>query len=52
MERTMNDENNWDHNMETDALEGPVVCVSRVEVVQALNEMEKKSLDLQMNHWS
>ena len=27
--------------MEGDAAEGPVVCVSREEVLQALNEMKK-----------
>ena len=40
MDRIMNEENNWDHNVEEDAVEGPVVCVSeREEVLQALNEM-------------
>ena len=39
MERIMNEENDWDRNVEGDALEGPVVCVSREEVFQALNEM-------------
>ena len=39
MERIMNDENGLDHNMEVDAVEGPVVCVGRDEVLQALNEM-------------
>ena len=29
MERIMNEENDWDHNVEGDAVEGPVVCVSR-----------------------
>ena len=27
-------------NVEGDAVEGPVVCVSRVEVLQALNKMK------------
>ena len=40
MERIMNEENDWDCNVEVDAVEGPVVCVSREEVVQALNEMK------------
>ena len=40
MERIMNEENNWDHNVEGDALRGPVVCVSREEVLQALSEMK------------
>ena len=29
MERIMNEENYWDQNVEGDAVEGPVVCVSR-----------------------
>ena len=35
----MNEENNWDRNVDGAAVEGPVVCVSREEVLQALNEM-------------
>ena len=50
MKRIMNEENDWDHNVEGDAVEVPVNCVSIDKVVQALNEM--KSLDLQMYHWS
>ena len=41
MERIMNDENDWDHNVEGDAVEGAVVCVSREEMHQALNENRK-----------
>ena len=38
--RIMNEENDWDHNMEGDAVEGPVVWVSGEEVVvQASNVM-------------
>ena len=40
MERIMNEENDLDHNVEGDAVEGPVVCVSREEVLQELNEMK------------
>ena len=40
IERVMNKENDWDHSVEGDAVEGPVVCVSREEVLQALNEMK------------
>ena len=36
--------------MEGDAVEGPVVCVSREEVLQALNENRKKPLDIQKCH--
>ena len=35
----MSEENDLDHNVEGDAVEGPVVCVGREEVLQALNEM-------------
>ena len=37
MERIMNEENDWDH-VEGDAAEGPVVCVSREDVLKALYE--------------
>ena len=40
MERIMNEENGWDYNVGGDAVEGPVVCVSREEMLQALNEMK------------
>ena len=43
MERIMNEENDWGHNVEGDAIEGPVICVSREEVLQALNEKKKKN---------
>ena len=36
----MNEENYWDYNVEGVAVEGPVVCISREEVLQALNEMK------------
>ena len=53
MERIMNEENDWDHYVEGDAVEGPVVCVGREEVLQALNEMKTgKASDLQMCYWS
>ena len=39
MEKIMNEENDWDHNVEGDAEEGPVVCVSGEEVVHALSEI-------------
>ena len=37
MERIMNEENDWDHSVEGDAVGCPVVCVSREDVLQALN---------------
>ena len=39
VDRIMNEENDWDHDVE-DATEGPVVCESREEMLQALNEMK------------
>ena len=36
MERIMNEENDWHHNIERDG----VVSVGRVEVLQALNEIK------------
>ena len=38
----MNEENDWGYNVEGDAIEGPVICVSREEVLQALNEMKTR----------
>ena len=43
MERIMNEENGWDHNVEGDAVEGPVDCVSREEVVWALSSNRKSA---------
>ena len=43
MEKIMNEENDWDHNVEGDAVEGPAVCVSREEELQALNENRKST---------
>ena len=47
MKRIINEENGWDHvdavegvEVDGDAVEGPVVCVSREEMLQALNEMK------------
>ena len=42
MERIMNEENDWDHNVEADAIIGPVVCVGREEMLQALNEIKTR----------
>ena len=39
-ERIMNDENNWDYNVVVDAVEAPVVCVCRDEVLQILHNMK------------
>ena len=50
----MNEENDWDCDVEGDAVEGPVVCVCREEMLQALNEMKMTgiALDLQKYNWS
>ena len=39
MERIMNEKNDWDHNVDGDAVEGPVVCVGRGQVLLALSDM-------------
>ena len=41
MERIMKEENDWDHNVEGDAVEGPVICIGREDVFQALHEIKK-----------
>ena len=41
MERITNEENHWNHNVEGDAVEGPVVCVSREEVLQTLHKTRR-----------
>ena len=41
VECIMNEENYCDHNVEGDTVEGSVVCVSREEVLQALNEIKR-----------
>ena len=47
MERTMNEENEWKYNVE-DAV-GPVDCIVRDEVVQALRERKvEKNIGLHM----
>ena len=46
IEMVMNDGNDWDHDVEGDAVEGPVDRVSRDEVVQVLNETKTVSFDV------
>ena len=41
MQRIMNEEKDSDYNVEGDAVEGPVVCVGREEVLQALNDVKR-----------
>ena len=40
MERIMNEENEWDQNVQADLVEGPVERVSWEEVVKALGKMK------------
>ena len=40
LEMIVNEQNDWDHNVEADEVESPVVCVSREEALQALNDMK------------
>ena len=35
MKRVMNEEHDWDHNVEDDAADGAVVCLCREDVLQA-----------------
>ena len=42
MEGIMNEENDCDCNVKRDAVEGPIVCVCREEVLQALNDMKTR----------
>ena len=49
----MNEENDWDHNVEGDEVEGPIDWLCRDEVVQVWNEMKTgETLKLQMYQWS
>ena len=40
MERIMNEENEWDQNVQADLVEGPVERVSQEEVVKVLGKMK------------
>ena len=40
MEKIMNEENKWDHMVETGVVEGPVEKVARNEIVQAMQKMK------------
>ena len=43
MERIMNEEDDWDHNVEGDTVEGPVICARKEEVPRALNGNRKST---------
>ena len=38
--RIMNEDMDWDNNVQGDAVEAPVVCVNREEVLQASNKIK------------
>ena len=40
MEKIMNEENEWDHMVETDIVEGPVEKVARNEIIEAMQRMK------------
>ena len=40
MERMVNEESDWDGNVEGDPVEGQLYCISRDKVVQTLNKMK------------
>ena len=40
MEKIMNEENEWDHMVETDVVEGPVEKVAHNEIVEATQRMK------------
>ena len=51
VERIMDEVHYWDHNVEGDAVEAQVDCVSREDVLQALNKIkQEKRLDPQKYH--
>ena len=40
MEKIMNEDNEWDHMVETDEVEGPMEKVARNEIVEAIQRMK------------
>ena len=40
MEKIKNEENEWNHMVETDVVEGPVEKVARNEIVEAMQKMK------------
>ena len=53
MVKIMNEENDWDCNVEVDTVDGLVVCVSREKVLQALNEIKTGNVPEPWKyHWS
>ncbi|XP_006822201.1 leucine--tRNA ligase, mitochondrial-like [Saccoglossus kowalevskii] len=51
MEKIMNEENEWDQDVEADLVEGPVERVSREEVVKAIRDM-KTGKAAEPSEWS
>ena len=44
MEKIMNEENEWDHMVETDLVEGPVEKVAHDEIVEAIQSMKSRKV--------
>ena len=42
MEKIMNEENEWDHMVETDVVERPAEKVARIEIVKAMHKMKSR----------
>ena len=42
MEKIMNEENEWDHMVETDVVEGPVEKVARNQIVKAMQKIKSE----------
>ena len=42
MKKIMNEENEWDHMMETDVVEGPVKKLARNDIVGAMQSMKSR----------
>ena len=40
MEKIVNEENEWDHMVETDVVEGPVKKVASNEIVEAMQKIK------------
>jgi len=42
MEKIINEENDWDHMVKADVVEGPVERLTRKEVVEAIKKMKQE----------
>ena len=44
MRRIMHEENDWDRNVDGNAVEGRVVCVNTDELLQAIKKLKQKKI--------